>query len=482
MVAETFYNFPDPDDTLGSALARVSDQYVGLQLVKMPPTWKEEEPACFTFVIFEQELSREQLHLFFEMSVKLGLLNPRPISRRLLELASLFHPLFYSSFKERRGQVGQDGPLRAFADRLTPYSLKPGTDSAVNCASISFYLQSVLFLAGCTLSAAVVQNRFSLGTIESKLNRLWQAAQYAKRFDYSKLNALDLEKFVVGASALDGKPVAKLIEIKRAYGKALVALSDSALFELHTVAQEDLSDADSVRFGFVQDLRQMLGKNLQCILVYGSSVTSADFHDFDLIVVVKDSALALDKLTGVNPSYRGKEINLSIYDSHDFIAFQTMSGDNLNHNARCIFGEAEIPIKPPAHLMLRNFSFAYIRLRQLLGMAGYLALQKMHGGLQDQTNLYQYFVKIPMHIMKGVLSVAYEPIAKERINAFTVKELGYDLDEQSALLNAGRFAEAVSNAYLATQGVITHLNDRYGLFEKTCQPLMDRPAAFTLVQ
>jgi hypothetical protein len=467
VIAETFLDVLDHDEALGSAFERVSDHYVGLQLVKMPATWKEAEPACFTFVIFERELNREQLHLFFDLSVKLQLTNPRPISRRLLELASLFHPLFYSSFKLRRGLAGQQGKLGSFADRLNPYSLKTGSDSGAACATTLFYLQSLLFLAGCTLSAAVVQNRFSSGTIESKLNRLWQAAQYARRFDYSRFNALNIEEFVIKNSAHDGGPVAQLIEIKRAYGKALVSLSDSVVFELRSVRQENLSQADKSRFGFVPDLRQMLGKNLQCILVYGSSVTSVDFHDFDLILVVRDSASALEKLTGVNPSYGGKEINLSVYDSDDFSAFQSMSGDNLNHNARCLFGETEIPVKPHAQLMLRNFSFAYIRLRQLLGMAGFLAHQKVHGGLQDQTNLYEYFVKIPMHIMKGVRSVAHEPISKEYINAFTATEMGYDLYEQLALLKAGRFTEAIANAYLATQGVITYLNDCYAVFDES---------------
>ena len=38
-----------------------------------------------------------------------------------------------------------------------------------------FWLQSVVFLAAVTLSAAIVQGRWSRGTIESKFDRLWQA-------------------------------------------------------------------------------------------------------------------------------------------------------------------------------------------------------------------------------------------------------------------------------------------------------------------
>jgi hypothetical protein len=451
---------------LESAFASISTHYVGFQVVIMPPTWKEREPACFTFIIFEEELTRKELHLFFEAGASLRLPNPRPISRRLLELASIFHPLFYKSFTSGRGLAQAEGELATFIRRLSPYRLKVTIESVLDGASARYFIQSLLFLAGCTLTAAVIQNRFSPGTIESKLNRLWQAAQYGKRFGYEKLNALNLEEFVIQCSADKNMgDVAQLIEIKKAYGKALNALSDGIVVKCCAVKQEELSLADKARFGFIKDLRSLLGRNLQCVLVYGSSVTSRDFADYDLVMVVNNAHEALIKLAGTNPLYEGKEINLSIYDMEDFMAFQSMSGDNLNHNARCIFGEAEIPIKPDADLMVRNFSFAFIRLRQLLGMAGYLSKQKLHSGLQNQTNLYEYFVKIPMHIMKGVRSVAHEPIAKEYINDWTAAELGYNLNEQMTLLRMRCFMEAIANAYLATHGVISHLNDYYNVFE-----------------
>jgi hypothetical protein len=452
--------------TLASAFAEISAGYAGFQVVVMPPTWKEQEPVRFTFVLYEEELSREELHRFFELSAALGLPNARPISRKLLELASIFHPLLYLSFTSGRGRARAEGELADFIDRLNPYRLKADLDSALSGASTLYFTQSLLFLAGCTLSAAVIQKRFSEGTIDSKLNRLWQAAQYGERFGYAKFRALNVEGFVIECSQNAGvDPVAQLIEIKKTYGRALVSLFDGLSIERCAVGREALSTADKDRFGFVDDLRERLGANLQCVLVYGSSVTSLDFADYDLVVVVKDSGRALRRLAGANPAYKGKDINLSVYDMEDFIAFQSMSGDNLNHNARCLYGEAEIPIKPDRDLMVRNFSFAFIRLRQLLGMAGFLARQKTHGGLQDQTNLYEYFVKIPMHIMKGVRSVAREPISKEYINAWTAAELGYDLKDQMALLRARRFTEAIANAYLATHGVISHLNERYQIFD-----------------
>ncbi len=459
-------NQPARADELSAAFRDVSERYVGFQVVVMPPTWRPNDLRLFTFVIFEEELARPQLHRFFEVSVRLGIENPRPVSRRLLELASILHPLFFSSFKRRCGVDVVHGPLEEFSDRLRACRLTATEALTVNCSPVQFYLQSLLFLAGCTLSAAVVQNRFSLGTIESKLNRLWQGAQYAKRFGYTRLAALQLDQFVIECDQNKARPVSQLIQIKKAYGQALAAMYDTQSVELKTVSQENLTQADKERFGFIDDLRQVVGANLLCVLSYGSSVTSIDFHDFDLVLIVKDATAALERLTGTSPSYRNKEINLSIYDSNDFMPFQTMSGDNLNHNARCLFGETQIPIKSSYDLMLRNFSFAFIRLRQLLGMAGYLAKQKTHGGLQNATNLYEYFVKIPMHIMKGVRSVAHESISKEYINSWTADALGYDLNEQLLLLKHGRFSEAISNAYLATQDVITHLNMRYQIFEE----------------
>jgi hypothetical protein len=450
-----------------SVFADVSPCFAGVQLVAMPPTWKQEEPAVFTFVLFTEELNRRQLHSFFELSAALKIPNPRPISRTLLELASIFHPLLYQSFTNAYRGNHQESQVADFMNALSPCRVKTGSASAWSADPVAYYVQSLLFLAGCTLSAAVIQNRFSEGTVDSKLNRLWQASQYAKRFNYAEFQALQMEEFVVDCSAnVELGVVGQLREIKKAYGRALKSLSNGIAVERRTVKRENLSTADESRFGFVGDLRDLLGENLQCILVYGSSVTSQDFADYDLVVVVKDAGRALTRLTGMHPAYRGKDINLSIYDLEDFFAFQMMSGDNLDHNARCIYGETEIPIKRPADLMMRNFSFAFIRLRQLLGMAGYLSSEKRHAGLNEQTNLYEYFVKIPMHIMKGVRSVVHEPISKEYINAWTASELGYDLTEQMALIRDKHFTQAIANAYLATHGVISYLNGCYNVFDR----------------
>lgn len=444
----------------------VSPKYRGSQTIIMPPTWKEQEPVRYTFILFSEELSPEELHRFFLISTKLGIENPRPISRQLLELSSLFHPLYYSSFVKGRGRLCSTSGLAQFLDSLEGYRLLRRPTSNIGIASVPYYLQSVLFLAGCTLSAAVVQNRFSLGTIESKLNRLWQASQYAQRFDLKNLLELKLDEFVLSCDSESIDTIARLISIKKMYGKALHALSDGIFYKKHYLSCKNLSPSDKDRFGFIEDLRMILKNNLLSIIVYGSAVTSKHYSDYDLVLVVSNARQALKLLAGLNPTYKGKEINLSVYDENDTIGVQLMSGDNLNHNARCIYGETEIPIKYSNDLLLRNFSFGFIRLRQLLGMAGYLSKAGIHGGLINQTNLYEYFVKIPMHVMKGILSVVNEPIAKEIINDWTHKELGYDLDKQMKLIASGQLTDAIANAYFATYKVLERLNERYQVYEQ----------------
>jgi hypothetical protein len=437
--------------------------YVGFRQAWMPPIWKERDPVAFHFFAFHEDLLPGELHEFLALSARLQLPNARPVARGLLELASLFHPLFYASFTT----APASGALASFLADVRGCRLRRPYPSASGVASVPYYLQSLLFLAGCTLSAAIIQDRFCADTIGSKLTRLWQGAQHARRHGLDSLAALDLESFVVDCDRRTGdSPYQRLMEIKKAYGRALGSLAGDVAHRMHAVERQDQGSADRERFGFVDVLRELIGDaNLRCVIVYGSAVTSEQFADYDAVVLARDARAALERLAGRNPRYLGRDINLGVYDESDFVSFQLMSGDNLDHNARCIHGEGEIPVKPPRDLMARNFSFAFIRLRQLLGMAGYLALAKVHAGLHLQSNLYEYFIKIPMHVMKGVLSVAREPIAKDLINDWTTRELGYDLADQAALVAQGRMQDAIASAYHATRGVVSHLNDRFGVFE-----------------
>ncbi|HEY9259622.1 hypothetical protein, partial [Chitinophaga sp.] len=218
------------------------------------------------------------------------------------------------------------------------------------------------------------------------------------------------------------------------------------------------------RFGFAADLRNTLQENLLAIFVYGSSVTSESFADYDVILYVKDADVALHTLSGQNPAYKGVDINISVYDETDFYGFQSLSGDNLHQHVLCLYGEAVIPVKPPYDLLYRNFSFGYVRMRQLLGMAGFLAKEGTHFGLEGKANLYQYFIKIPMHIVKGMRAAMQEPNNKELINQWTKTNLNYAIEEQVALCESGCPWEAISNAYAATLKLLYVLNDTYKAF------------------
>jgi hypothetical protein len=104
-------------------------------------------------------------------------------------------------------------------------------------------------------------------------------------------------------------------------------------------------------------------------------------------------------------------------------------------------------------------------LRQLLGMAGYLSRHGVHPDLGPQSNLYEYLVKIPAHIMKGVLQAAGANVDKDQLNAWTTDQLGYDVATQLAAIRARRADRAITEAYLATHGVIAHLNHEYQVYE-----------------
>jgi hypothetical protein len=136
------------------ALGARFPSYVGFRQVWMPPIWKEREPVPFHFFVFRDDLSPTGLHAFLAESGRAALPNARPVSRGLLELASLFHPLFYASFTSRPAE----GELARLLGEVRGCRLRRAPESAIHVASPPYYIQSLLFLAGCTLSAAVVQD------------------------------------------------------------------------------------------------------------------------------------------------------------------------------------------------------------------------------------------------------------------------------------------------------------------------------------
>jgi len=450
---------------ISSLFSIFKDKYAGYRIVSMPPGWREKEESDFTFVLFNEEPDEQELRDFFRIATEHQLPNPRPVSKKMLELSSLFHPLFFERFLEEVRNHPLDTAYTGFIQSLKTYHAILPVNSGSPMGTNRYYLQSLLFLAGCTLSAAIIQNRFTEATIQSKLDRLWQVSFYLESLEIDIISRESLQEFVLQYGyATDIPAFDRISAIKKMYGLLLTALSKDVTTTPLLVKESSLTAAQQQRFGFTPYLRNLLGENLLAIFVYGSSVTSQHFADYDVILYVKDTGSALLALSGKNPSYNGVDINISVYDEEDFYGFQSLSGDNLDQHVLCLYGEAEIPVKPPHELLYRNFSFGYVRMRQLLGMAGFLAKEGTHSGLEGKANLYQYFIKIPMHIAKGMRAAMQDPNSKELINQWTKSTLDYAVEEQIALCENGQPWQAISNAYAATLKLLYVLNDTYHAF------------------
>ena len=442
----------------------MNNTLLGIRCIELPPSWKSGVKNNFiNFMIFQQELTEKDIIEILKYAKKEGIINPRPITRKIFEFASILHPrLFFSAKKE--GNLFTITPdLQQFITSIRKGKLNKRYKNLERFDLSQEYYNSLLFLAGCTLSAAIIQNRYAEGTIDSKLNRLWQYLHFReKEYGSSKeIESFKNQIIQIGNDTHESQ-LNKLKQIKKLYAHIFQSISQNLLsFKPKLISAQKLSSADQEKFGFTEDLKNSLGENLVAIFVYGSSVTSKVFNDYDVIIVVKDEDQAFEKLQGTNPSFQGFDINLSVYSIENFKVYQIYSGDNLDNNVICIYGEVEIPVKSKEVLVLRNFSFAIIRLRQLLGMASFLSQEGKHFGLSGNENIYHYFIKIPMHITKGVRSAYGDPIDKEIINDWTKQQFNYSIDQQMQLCEENRTWEAIANAYIATLNVMDALNEEY---------------------
>jgi hypothetical protein len=422
----------------------------------MPPTWRGPEWRPYTYVFTETRPIADAVRRFFAAAARSELSNPRLLWPEVFALSSLFHPLFFAAVANEKS-LDPDIWGGAHARR----ALARGS----GVATVRFWLQSTLFLAGVTLSAAVVQSRWSSGTIASKLDRLWQAAQCATPAGLHSLAALRLADFV-GERARVAPNVDLLIDLKRAFGRALAAVTDDVKLPQVTLTEESLGSEARARFGFLDMLTKTLDGNLRCVIAYGSSVTSARFADYDAIVVVDDARDALLRLAGRHLAYAGVELNLSVFDVADFQIFQRISGDNLTDHARCLWGEIAVPVKPVDDLLLRNYSFGFVRLRQLIGMAAHAARRPLGEGRDEKRSLYGYFAKIPLNVMKGISAAVGEPVAKESIAGWMRDELAYDVDEQLRRCARGHGGAAIATAAWATAEVMARMNEAHPVYRR----------------
>jgi len=437
-----------------------SNSYVGHEVVYMPPSWKSMCPIPYTFVYVDSELSCKEYIEFYKFGNSNNIDNPRFFSPGILEFASLFHPSFFHSVKNSSQIPTQ------FTKKIKTFKLTHPVSGGLDVPTTNYYLQSVIFLTGVTLSAAIVQNRWSKGTLESKLNRLWQAGSMIKNAGLAELVELDICKFVLkNAFLIEIDPLKALFELKIFYSKVLTKLAASIPSSEVYIQETKLTESQKLRFGFVNDLKSILGNNIQSIILYGSATNSKKFSDYDLIIVVKNLKEGLEKLAGKSPTYNGLELNISIFNEEDFWIFQLASGDNLMDHAICLYGEAKIPHKSKNDLLARNFSFGFIRFRQLLGMAAHV--NNVSTESDDKKNLLHYFTKIPLNVSKGIQGCYKNITNNEELRKWFLENLNFDVDIQIEKSHSGNPIEAISSSTWATQEVMKFYNKELNI----CTPV-----------
>lgn len=443
--------------------------YVGFNIIYMPPNWRDQGPIPYTFAFTDEELNPEEYSRFYSTAAELGLENPRLFTPSLLQLSSLLHPSFYAAATNPDPKT--DSNLKGYLKSIDGLTVKWETSSNLKIATVKFWLQSLLFLTGVTLSAAIVQNRWSLGTLKSKLNRLWQAGMAAERAGLDEITSLYLQDFVRHmATKTTTNPIQMLVELKEMYAISLKSIIEEIPYIEEIMTAPQLTRAQKDRFGFVNNLFKLLGKEMQTVILYGSATKSKQFSDYDVILVVKNSRKALEQLAGRSPTYHGKELNLSVYTEEDFWTYQLASGDNLMDHGICLYGEAHVPRKFKADLMLRNYSFGFVRMRQIIGMAAYAAaVPNIAAGFEDKHNLFHYFIKIPLNVAKGIQGTVGNIDTNEQIQHWATNEIAYSLEEQYRQCDAGECASALANSALATLEVLKYYNEKLTIFETVPQ-------------
>ncbi|MFF5790609.1 hypothetical protein ACFY5D_01030 [Paeniglutamicibacter sp. NPDC012692] len=192
--------------------------------------------------------------------------NPRVISPFTLEWSSVFHPRFY------RAATGTGAS--------TVPSLEPVEANGTDSSPQRLWFELVVFLASVTLSAAIVQSRFSSGTLASKYDRLWQAGRFMSTGLVPGLRGQTLMDDVV-AMAHDNEvsDLDRLLAIRSRFEEVISHLRGPESVTEASLLRSEVSAALRPRFGFLEELQHELGAQLECVIVYGSSVNSKDFAD-----------------------------------------------------------------------------------------------------------------------------------------------------------------------------------------------------------
>lgn len=427
------------------------DMVRAVQRVVHPPGWRGV-PFALDFVILDREPDGAELLEVCRWARLQDLENPRVLSPQVLAWASIFQPNLFASL-----QRDLDPSL---VRRLHFVSHRAAGQPRGMAEQSLFWLQSIVFLASVTLSAAIVQCRWSAGTIESKYDRLWQASVAA-----ALPAAIDGDSVRRRVSALaareDLAPIERFLEIRSMFFEIAEGLAQGIVADRVQMARVGVFDPE--RFGFVTTLAQTIS-GLQAIIVYGSSVSSAEFEDYDLVLVVHDAEAVLRSLESSSPTWAGKELNLGVYTPKELWFMQLLSGDNLADYGLCLYGEVELPQKATEALLARNLSFGVVRQRQQLGMVARAAMSEP-ADHDDRRNLYHYFVKIPSNVAKGTIAAAGARKTKEEVNRWLRDRTGFDTAKEQALALSGDPAGPLARAAVATGQVLDRLNDQLSIVE-----------------
>ena len=426
------------------------DIEVNVRSVVRPPTWRRE-PYTLSYMLVNREVNAEELIVLLRWAVALKMPNPRVITPELVQWSSLFHPRFFIS-------VNTDCPTLVEPLEWKDASLPTGFH-----ALSRLWLQSVLFLSGVTLSAAIVQHRFSSGTIGSKLDRLWDAGTLSASGAAMELTPLGLHDRVSTLAVDSSNDVTRLLALRAVFMEAwrLIAPQTGIVEVMRKSCSPSYTDG---RFEFIEGLRQKLGHRLKAVVVYGSSVLSNQFADIDAVVIVDNPESALLQLAGTSPTWQGKELNLGVYSPSEFLVMQRLSGDNLLDYGVCIWGEVEVIRKPVPELLARNFSFGVVRQRQQFGMLSReMATAEIIG--PDRRNLYEYFVKIPANVAKGTFGAVGKRLPKEQIHDWLLSTIGFNTPESQKQVMSGNELGGLASSALATGRALLALNTDLGVVQ-----------------
>ncbi|BFM13238.1 hypothetical protein R50072_33910 [Simiduia litorea] len=445
------------------SLPAANKPFLAYSQIFLPCRWLGDRDKYVSFAFLDTDLPLTAFQHLPQRALRIGLKNPRVITPTMLRLSALFHPLFFYAARRNIEAAKLNSPEYP----SDPPALAIAVNAADDICSPAYWLQSTMFLAGVTLGAAIIQNRWSEGTIDSKLSRLWYAGVFAHKQQHNELESLDLCNAVIelvkqrrqGLSSLE-----TFIQLKGLFAQVIRCLSAKVSHQTLTMSAAHLDQKQTKKFGFINQLKDLLGDQIEAIIVYGSSINSDEFSDYDLIVVVRDETDSLIKLAGKSPTYQGIELNIGIYNPENFFNYQLLSGDNLSSHGLCIFGAIPTPIKPRNELIVRNFSFGFVRMRQLIGMSSFAAGNSLHDANDDKRNLYQYFVKIPLNVIRGIQGAIEEPLSKETVIQLCINKFGFDVRAQTQRCLNGEASQAIASAAWTTQAVLEEYNKRLDVY------------------